>query len=74
MILKGKRSEKIHIFTMTVGPGFKYVEKFHSNIQWYMMTTKDSFSSISFKLKNENSELVSFNGHSITFRLSIKEV
>ena len=39
-----------------------------------MMDTKDIFSSICFKLKNENSEIVSFNGQSITFRLSIKEV
>ena len=31
-------------------------------------------SSNNFKLKNENNELVSFNGQSVTFRLSIKEV
>ena len=39
-----------------------------------MMENKDFISSISFKLRNENGEIVSFNGQSITFRLSIKEV
>ena len=38
-----------------------------------MMDTKGIISSIGFKLKNENGEIVSFNGQSITFRLSIKE-
>ena len=35
---------------------------------------KDFISNINFKLKNEHNKLVSFNGQSITFRLSIKEV
>ena len=39
-----------------------------------MMESKDVISSICFKLKNENGSLVSFNGQSITFRLSIKEI
>ena len=39
-----------------------------------MMESKDIISSISFKLQNENGNLVSFNDQSITFRLSIKEV
>ena len=38
-----------------------------------MMESKDFISSISFKLKNENGDLVSFNGQSITFRISTKE-
>ena len=38
-----------------------------------MMESKDIISSICFNLKNENNEIVSFNGQSITFRLSIKE-
>ena len=59
---------------MSVSPGYKYVERFHGGINWYMMNTEDFISSIIFKLKNENGELVSFNGQSITFRLSIKEV
>ena len=59
---------------MDVDPGYKYIEKFRSGIHWYMMDTKDFISSINFKLKNENGNLVSFNGRSITFRLSIREV
>ena len=74
MIYTGKRSGIIHNFTMDVSPGYKYIEKIRGKIQWYMMQTKDVISSISFKLKNENNELVSFNGQSITFRLSIKEI
>ena len=35
---------------------------------------KNIISSICFKLKNENNQLVSFNGQSIIFRLSIKEI
>ena len=74
MILKGKRSGIIHNFTMDVYPGYKYDEKFRSGVQWHMMTSIDNISSICFKLKNENGNLVSFNGQSITFRLSIKEI
>ena len=33
------------------------------------MDTKEFISSINLKLKNENGNLVSFNGQSITFRL-----
>ena len=74
MIFKGKRSGIIHNFTMDVDPGYKYIEKFRGGVSWYMLETKDFISSINFKLKNENGGLVSFNGPSITFRLSIKEV
>ena len=74
MVFKGKRSGIIHNFTMDVDPGYKYIEKFRGGVQWYMMNTKDFFSSNNFKLKNENDDFVSFNGQSITFRLSIKEV
>ena len=59
---------------MTVDPGYKFVEPFHGGVNWYMMESKDIISTICFKLKNENNELVSFNGQSITFRLSIKEI
>ena len=38
-----------------------------------MIESKDNISSICLKLKNENGNLVSFNGQSLTFRLSIKE-
>ena len=74
MIFKGKRSGIIHIFTMNVDPGYKYIEKFRGGVQWYMMASKDIISSICFKLKKEYKQIVSFNGQSITFRLSIKEI
>ena len=74
MIFRGKRSGIIHNFTMDVDPGYKYIEKFRGGVQWYMMESKDIISSICFKLKNENNQLVSFNGQSMTFRLSIEEI
>ena len=74
MIFKEKRSGTIHNFTMDVDPGYKHIEKFRGGVQWYMMESKDIFSSICFKLKYENDQIVSFNGQSITFRLSIKEI
>ena len=74
MIFKGRRTGIIHNFTMDVNPGYKYVEKFRGGVLYYMMESKDVISSICFKLKNENGKLVSFNGQSITFRLSIKEI
>ena len=74
MLFKGKRTNIIHNWTMTVDPGYIYVEKFSGDVTWYMMERKDALSSIYLKLKNENGNLVSFNGQSISFRLSIKEV
>ena len=74
MIFRGKRSGIIHNFTMDVDPGYKYFEKFRGGVLWYMMESKDVISRICSKLKNENNQLVSINGQSITFRLSIKEI
>ena len=74
MIFRGKRSGINDNFTVDVDPGYKYIEKFHGGVQWYMMESKDIISSNCFKLKNENGNLVSFNGQSITFCLSIKEI
>ena len=74
IIYKRKRSGIFHNWTMTVDPGYKYAEKFAGGIRWYIMENKDFVSSISFKLENENNDLVSFNGQRITFRLSSKEV
>ena len=74
MMFKAKRSGIIMNFTMSVLPGCKYFCRFEGCIQWYMMESKDVIPSISFKLKNEDNELVSFNGQSISFRLSIKEI
>ena len=62
LIFRGKRSGVIHNFLMDVDPGYKYIEKFQGGVQWYMMESKDIISGICFKLKNENNELVSFNG------------
>ena len=73
MIFKEKRCGLKMNFTMSVSPGSKYVCRFEGVIQWYMMESKDVISNISFKLKNKNNELVSFNGQSSSFRLSIKE-
>ena len=74
MISRGKRSGILHNFPMDVNPGYKYNKKFRGGVQWYMMGSKDITSSICFKLKNENNQIVSFNSQSITFRLSIKEI
>ena len=74
MIFRGKRSGIVFNWSMDVNQGFKYIHKFRSGVQWYIMESKDIISSICFKLKNENNQLVSFNGQSITFRLSIKEI
>ena len=74
MIFKSRKCNIFHKWTMTVDPGYKYVEKVSGGISWYMMQSKDIISSICFKLKSANNQLVSFNGQSITFRLSIKEI
>ena len=74
LIFKAGKSNIIHNWTMTFDPGYKYVEKFSGGISWYMMQSKDIISSICFKLKNENNQLRSFNGQSVTFRLLIKEI
>ena len=74
IIFRGKPSGIIHNFTRDVDPGYKYIEKFQGGVQWFMMESKDNISSNCFKLKKENNQIVSFNGQSITFRLSIKEI
>ena len=74
MFFKRKRSGIIHNFTMDVDPRYKYIEKFRGGVQWYMMESNDIISSNCFKLKNENGNLVSFNGQSVTLRLSITEI
>ena len=74
MVFKGKRSGILLNFSMDVDPCYKYIEKFHGGVQWYMVESKNIISSICFKLKNENGNLVSFNGQSITFRLSTIEI
>ena len=39
-IFKGKRSGIMHIFSMDVDPGDKYIEKLRGGVQWYMMERK----------------------------------
>ena len=74
MFFKGRKSNIIHNWTMTVDRAYEYARKNSGVISWYMMQSKHIISSICFKLKNENNQLVSFNSPSITFRLSIKEI
>ena len=74
MIFRGKRTGIIHNFTLDVDPGYEYIEKFRCGKQWYMMDSEDVISKICFKLKIENRNLVSFNGQSVRFRFSIKEI
>ena len=74
LIFKNKRNDIIHNFSMDIDPGYNYIEKFRGGFQWYMMDSKDVISNTNFKLKNEIGKLVSFNGQSVTFRLSIKEI
>ena len=74
MIFQGKRSAIIHNCTMDVNSGYQYIEKIGSGVQWYLRESKDILSSVCFKLRNEKNQLVPFNGQSITFRLSIKEI
>ena len=70
---KVKDSGIIHNFTMNVDPGHKCREKFRGDVQWYVME-KNFISSTSYIIKNEKNQIVSFNGQSINFRLSINEV
>ena len=74
MIFEGQRSVIIMNFTMSVSPRYKYVCRFEGGTQWYMLESKDVISSTSLKLKKDNNEVVSFNGQSISFRFSIKEI
>ena len=62
MALKGKRSGIIHNWTISVNPGYEQLEGFAGGISWYMRHSKDFILSISFKLKNENNEIVWFIG------------
>ena len=60
MIFKGRKSNILHIWTMTIDPVYKYVEKISGGSSWYMMQSKDIISSICLKIKNENGNLLSF--------------
>ena len=74
MVLKSERSGIIHNSPMNVSLGYNFTERLLDGVTWFMLHNKDIISSINLKLKNENGNLVSFNGQSITFRLSIEEI
>ena len=59
---------------MDVDPAYTYIGKFGVAVQRFMMGSRRFISKISFLFKNENGGLVFFEGQSITFRLSIREV
>ena len=73
MIFKGKRSGIIHNHTVDVDPEYKYMLKIRGGVQWYMMESESFISILCFKQNKENIQLESFNGQSISFRISIKE-
>ena len=74
MFFKGERSGLLMNLTMSVSPGYKLNSKFDGGVQWYMMDTNDFISNINLKLKKEIGNIESFNGLSISFRLSNKEI
>ena len=59
---------------MVVDLGYKDKQNMQGGVQCYMMESKDIISSVCFKLKNENIQKLSFNGQSITLRLSTEEI
>ena len=59
---------------MDFNPGYKYIEKFRVGYNGIWLNLKLFFSSICFKLKNENNRLVSLKGQSLKFRLSVKKI
>ena len=52
---------------MTVDSGDKYVYVFKGGFQWYMTSNNDFISNISFRLKIEHGNLVSFIGQTFIF-------
>ena len=73
MIFNGNWTGITHNFTRDVDPCFEYIEKLRGGFQWCLMESEDFVWNISFDLKNENGDIVSFNCQSVTFRLSIRE-
>ena len=66
-ILRQKRSETVHDFTIDVDLGYNYVEKIRRGVHWYMIGSKDFIPGIIFELKNENNQVVSYKDQSLTF-------
>ena len=50
------------------------MKKKWGGVQWYMMESKDNIPSICFELKNQNNQLVSFNGQSIFLDSQSKKI
>ena len=50
---------------MAVDHGYKFIGKLKSGNRWHLMEGKDFNSKNGFELKNENDNLVSFNGRII---------
>ena len=71
MIFRGKQSGIFHNFTTDVDLGYRYIQKLEGGISWYKLENKVFTSIVSFKLKDEKNQIVSSNGQSLTFRLSI---
>ena len=58
---------------MDGNPIRKLMERFRGVVQWQMMEAKDFLTNISWQLRNENENSVSFQKKAITFRISITE-
>ena len=74
MTFKGKRSGIVHKYAMDVISRYRFIKKFRGGVPCYMMESEDFTSNISFRLKNKIGRLISFNGQSFTFKLSIEEI
>ena len=69
MISKVRKTGIIHHWTMIVDPAYKFIEKFQGGINWCMLKSKDFISGVNFIFINGNTEIVSFNRQSVTFKL-----
>ena len=59
---------------MDVASGYKYREQITGESHWYMLQSRNFITNSSFQFENGNAKKVSFNGQSVTFRLSIERV
>ena len=73
-IAPGERSGVVQTFSTDVHPGYKDIKRIRGGVQWYMIESRDFISIISFKAEKEKGNFVSFNGQSIAFTLSMKQV
>ena len=73
-IFKRKRETIIGDLSMDVDQEQDHIKNFCGLVQWYMMSSHDFVSDISFKLKNEHGESVSFSGKFLIFIVRWKEL